>query len=342
MAEEKNKKTAINKDDDRQKSADIKLRPLNFNEFIGQQKLKDKLIMFVEAAQKRKEPLDHCLFYGPPGLGKTTLAHIIGKQTGVPVKETSGPALEKPGDLASLLTNLPERGVFFIDEIHRLNKVVEEALYPAMQSYQLDIIVGEGPSARSIKLNLPAFTLVGATTKAGSITAAMRERFGIQERLSFYSVEELKQIVLRSAYILEVEIEEEGADEIAFRSRGTPRIANSYLRRVRDYAQVKEGGVITKEVACGAFKMFEVDEKGLDPMDRKILKTIIEKFSGGPVGLGSLAVSVGEDEETIADVYEPFLIQRGFLSRTSKGRKATRLGFEHTGLKISGKDQELF
>ncbi len=342
MVEEKKKRTVLGKEDDRKKSADIKLRPLNFNEFVGQQKLKEKLVMFVEAARRREEPLDHCLFHGPPGLGKTTLAHIIGRQTGVPVKETSGPALEKPGDLASLLTNLPERGVFFIDEIHRLNKVVEEALYPAMQSYQLDIIVGEGPSAKSIKLNLPAFTLVGATTKAGSISAAMRERFGIQERLSFYSVNELKQIVLRSASILEVEIKDEGALEIASRSRGTPRIANSYLRRVRDYAQVKEGGVITKKVACGAFKMFEVDEKGLDPMDRKILKTIIEKFSGGPVGLGSLAVSVGEDEDTIADVYEPFLIQRGFLSRTSKGRKATRLGFEHMGLKIKGEVQELF
>ncbi|MGM0568661.1 MAG: Holliday junction branch migration DNA helicase RuvB, partial [Elusimicrobiota bacterium] len=237
---------------------------------------------------------------------------------------------------------LPERGVFFIDEIHRLNKVVEEALYPAMQTYKLDIMVGEGPSARSIKLNLPSFTLVGATTRAGRITAAMRERFGIQERLNFYAITDLKEIVLRSAKILDVEIDDSGAREVALRSRGTPRIVNSYLRRVRDYAQVREDGVITRNVACKAFEMFEVDKKGLDTMDRKILKTIIEKFSGGPVGLGSLAVAVGEDEETISDMYEPFLIQCGFLARTSKGRQITRLGYEHMGIKKPAAERELF
>ncbi len=342
MVEEKRKTAVPDLSDRREKSADIRLRPSGFEEFVGQEKLKEKLLMFVQAATGRKEALDHCLFHGPPGLGKTTLAHIIGKHMGVPVKETSGPALEKPGDLASLLTNIPERGVFFIDEIHRLNKVVEESLYPAMQGYQLDIIVGEGPSARSIKLNLPAFTLVGATTRAGKITAAMRERFGIQERLDFYETAELKKIIKRSAGILQVKIDDAGAREIALRSRGTPRIANSYLRRVRDYAQVREEGVITESAALNAFKMFEVDCRGLDPMDRKIIETIITKFSGGPVGLGSLAVSLGEDEETISDVYEPFLIQKGFLARTAKGRTVTPLGFKIVKGKMSSKENGLF
>ena len=326
----------------REKGSDIALRPRSFSEFVGQKKLKEKLTLFVEAASGRNESLDHCLFYGPPGLGKTTLAHIIGNEMKVEVKETSGPALEKPGDLAALLTNLSDKSVFFIDEIHRLNRVVEEALYPAMQAFQLDIVVGEGPSARSIKLDLPHFTLIGATTRAGSLTNAMRDRFGIQERLDFYTTDDLVNIVSRSAGILDVGTQAAGARIIAERSRGTPRVANRLLRRVRDYAQVKASGIISEKVARDALHMFEVDEKGLDEMDRKILSTIIDKFSGGPVGLGSLSVAVGEEEDTICDVYEPFLIQSGFISRTQGGRKATRLAYEHIGKKPPTKDQELF
>ncbi|MBN2406215.1 MAG: Holliday junction branch migration DNA helicase RuvB [Elusimicrobia bacterium] len=328
--------------DNSERSVDLALRPKNFSEFVGQDKLKEKLSVFVQAAKKRQEPLDHCLFHGPPGLGKTTLAHIMSNEMGVEVKETSGPAIEKPGDLAALLTNLPDKSVFFIDEIHRLSRHIEEALYPAMQNYQLDIIVGEGPSARSIKLELPRFTLVGATTRAGFITSAMRGRFGIQERLNFYGDEDIEKIIIRSAQILGITIDEPGAGEIAKRSRGTPRIANRLLRRVRDYAQVREKGVIDLGVSKKALEMFEVDEKGLDDMDRKILDTIVSKFSGGPVGLSSIAVAIGEEEDTISDIYEPFLIQCGFIARTPSGRKATKSAYEHLNRKIRHKDKGLF
>ncbi len=325
-----------------ERSVEMAISPKNFSEFVGHKRLKEKLKMFVKAAKDRKEALDHSLFYGPPGLGKTTLARIIAREMNVNFQKTSGPALEKPGDLAALLTNLSENSVFFIDEIHRLNKVVEEALYPAMQNFQLDIIVGEGPSAKSLKLELPRFTLTGATTRAGLITGAMRDRFGIQERLKFYRVREIKNIVLRSAKILNVKIKTAGAKEIAKRSRGTPRIANRLLRRVRDYAQVKASGIITKKVADRALKMFDVDREGLDDMDRKILTTIIEKFAGGPVGLNSLAVAVGEEEETICDMYEPYLILSGFLKRTPGGRKTTKLAYEHLDIEIPSSDGDLF
>jgi len=311
---------------------DYALRPRTLEEFVGQTKLKENLKIFFAAARKRKEPLDHCLFYSPPGLGKTTLAHIIANEMRVNIKITSGPILERVGDLAALLTDLSDGDVFFIDEIHRLSRVVEEALYPAMEEYNLNIIIGQGPSARNIKLQLPHFTLVGATTRAGSLTSPLRERFGIVARLNFYTDSELEQIVLRSARILNIEMEAAGAKQIAHRSRATPRVANRLLRRVRDYAQVKGDGKVTDEIARKALEMLEVDVVGLDDMDRKILSTIIEKFSGGPVGLETIAVAVGEETETISDVYEPFLIQSGFLERTPRGRVATKLAYEHLNI----------
>jgi len=311
---------------------DYTLRPRTLEEFVGQAKLKENLKIFFAAAKKRKEPLDHCLFYSPPGLGKTTLAYIIANELKVNIKITSGPILERVGDLAALLTDLSDGDVFFIDEIHRLNRMVEEALYPAMEEYNLDIIIGQGPSARNIKLQLPHFTLVGATTRAGSLTSPLRERFGIVARLNFYTDSELEQIVLRSAGILNIVIDPAGAKEIAHRSRATPRVANRLLRRVRDYAEVKGDGRISEEIAGKALEMFEVDGMGLDSMDRKILATIIEKFSGGPVGLETIAVAVGEETENITDVYEPFLIQSGFLERTPRGRMATKLAYQHLKL----------
>ena len=315
-----------------EKKFDYTLRPRTLEEFVGQTKLKENLKIFFAAAKKRKEPLDHCLFYSPPGLGKTTLAYIIANELRVNIKITSGPILERVGDLAALLTDLSDGDVFFIDEIHRLSRMVEEALYPAMEEYNLDIIIGQGPSARNIKLQLPHFTLVGATTRAGSLTSPLRERFGIVARLNFYTDSELEQIVLRSARILNIVIDLAGAKEIAHRSRATPRVANRLLRRVRDYAQVKADGRISEEIARKALQMFEVDGMGLDNMDRKILATIIEKFSGGPVGLETIAVAVGEETETITDVYEPFLIQSGFLERTPRGRMVTKSAYEHLKL----------
>ncbi len=313
------------------------LRPKTLSEYVGQEKVKEKLKIFIEAASKRKEALDHCLFYGPPGLGKTSLAHIIAHEMGSSIKSTSGPVIERPGDLAALLTNLEEKQVLFIDEIHRLPHTVEEILYPAMEDYQLDIMIGQGPSAKTIKLDLPRFTLVGATTRAGLLTSPLRDRFGVVARLDFYSPEELEIIAMRSAKLLRIEIEKKGAIEIARRSRGTPRIVNRLLKRVRDFAQVKADGVITQKVSQDALLMLEVDEKGFDHMDRKILMTIIEKFSGGPVGVETLSSAISEEKDTIEDVYEPFLIQCGFLQRTPRGRMATELAYQHFGLKPSTK-----
>lgn len=311
---------------------EMSLRPRKISEFIGQTRLKENLSVFIEAAKKRKQPLDHCLFYSPPGLGKTTLAHIIANELGVNLKTTSGPGLERVGDLAAILTNLSQGDVFFIDEIHRLNHLIEEALYPVMEDFRLDVTIGQGPSAKIINLEIPPFTLVGATTRAGLLTSPMRERFGIVSHLDFYNEEEILQIVERSAKILNVETEPEGAKEVSRRSRGTPRIANRLLRRVRDFADVKGKGKITLQVAQNALLALEVDESGLDDMDRKILKTIIEKFSGGPVGIETIAVAVSEEVDTLTDVYEPFLIQSGFLARTSRGRTVTPLALKHLGL----------
>ena len=308
------------------------LRPRSFDEYLGQRELKEKLRIFVQAAIQRNEPLDHVLLHGHPGLGKTSLAHIISRELGVPLRSTSGPVIERPGDLAAILTNLEPRSVLFIDEIHRLNHVVEEILYPAMEDFQLDIIIGQGPSARTIKLDLAPFTLVGATTRAGLLSPPLRDRFGVALRLDFYRVEDLKEIVLRAARILGLVIDNEGALEIARRSRGTPRIANRLLRRVRDYAEVRADGIITRDVADTALKMLDVDERGFDRMDRRILSTIIEKYDGGPVGIETLAAAVSEEKDTLEEVYEPYLIQEGFLKKTPRGRVATRLAFEHLGL----------
>ena len=311
------------------------LRPKKLDEYVGQEKIREQLEIFIDAAKKRNEALDHVLLFGPPGLGKTTLANIIAKEMSVNLRQTSGPVLEKTGDLAALLSNLEENDVLFIDEIHRLSPVIEEILYPAMEDYRLDIMIGEGPSARSVKLELPPFTLIGATTRAGMLTNPLRDRFGIVSRLEFYTRQELTKIVIRSAGLLEVEIDKEGANEIANRARGTPRIANRLLRRVRDFAEVKSEGKINKLIADDALKMLDVDLIGLDLMDRSFLLAIIEKFSGGPVGLDNIAAAIGEEKETIEDVIEPYLIQQGFLMRTPRGRLATPKIYEHFGLKHS-------
>ena len=319
---------------------DRALRPTTLAEYVGQPVVKEQLHIFIEAARRRSEPLDHTLVFGPPGLGKTTLAHIIANEMKVDLKTTSGPVLEKAGDLAALLTNLEAGDVLFIDEIHRLSPVVEEILYPALEDYQLDIVIGEGPAARSIKLDLPPFTLVGATTRAGLLTSPLRDRFGIVQRLEFYSVEDLTSIVTRAASILGVAIDAGGAKEIACRSRGTPRIANRLLRRVRDYAEVKADGNITSDIADAALNMLNVDQSGFDHMDRRLLLMLMEKFDGGPVGVDSLAAALSEERGTIEDVLEPFLIQQGYLMRTSRGRMATRMAYEHFGLKSPKRLQE--
>ena len=324
--------TSLTRDDENEGS----LRPKTLREYIGQEKAKGNLEVFIQAAKMRHEPLDHVRLHGPPGLGKTTLSGIIANEMGVNIRITSGPAIEKPGDLAALLTNLAENDILFVDEIHRLNRSVEEILYPAMEDFAIDIIIGKGPSANSIRLDLPKFTLIGATTRAGQLSAPLRDRFGVTLRLELYTPEELARIVTRSAGILEVPIEADGAMEIAKRSRGTPRIANRMLRRVRDFAQVKAGGVITRKVADEALTALEVDHLGLDAIDRRMLRSIIEHYGGGPVGLETLAATINEEAVTLEDVYEPYLMQMGFLTRTPRGRCVTRRAYEHLGLSVPG------